>query len=233
MSKIKKNLDKIEEKMDFCCKNTKRSRDDVNLVVVTKTATIEQIKEVYSLGYNIFGENRLPHLKEAATGMAKFTDENSVIKWDMIGHMQRNKVRHFLPLVERIHSLDSLRLAAEIEKVGAELGRRFDAFLQVNCSQEQQKYGIDPAAAGELAEEISSQYPHIRLVGLMTMAAFTDSTSRIAATFRLAAKLLSDIKSAGYGGSEFKRLSMGMTNDYEIAIMEGSTDVRIGSAIFE
>ncbi len=233
MSKIKENLDKIEQKVDFCCQKASRNRKDVNLVVVTKTATVEQIKEVYELGYRNFGENRLPHLKEVSTAMADFAPENDPIVWDMIGHMQRNKVKQFLPLVSRIHSIDSLRIISEIVKVADSLGRGFDCFLQVNCSGEQQKYGIEPRQAADLADEITTNFPQICLVGLMTMAPFTLDTHEITKTFRLAAKLFDDIKTSACCGNHFSRLSMGMTNDYEIAIAEGATDIRIGSAVFE
>lgn len=232
MSKIKENLNKIEEKMDICCKKASRKRNDVQLVAVTKTASIEQIKEVYDLGYRVFGENRLPHFTEVTEYMNNYASMNDPIQWDMIGHMQRNKVKNFLPLSDRVHSLDSMRLANEIQKVADSLGRVVDVFLQVNCSGEQQKYGLAPEATAEIVDHVRSECSSIRLVGLMTMAAFTDDVSQVASSFRLARKTFDDINASGFAGSDFSRLSMGMTNDYEIAIAEGATDIRVGSAIF-
>ncbi|MFI4912504.1 MAG: YggS family pyridoxal phosphate-dependent enzyme [Sedimentisphaeraceae bacterium JB056] len=232
MSEIKRNLEEIEEKIEICCGKSGRSRSDVQLVAVTKASDIEQIKEVYDLGYRVFGENRLPHFTEVSSVMSEYAGDDPV-QWDMIGHMQRNKVKNFLPLSTRIHSLDSLRLAREVEKVAAGLGRKFDSFLQINCSGEQQKHGIEPPEAAEIAEQIVKECPSINLVGVMTMAAFTDDVSQIASSFRLAKTTFDGIKANDWAGEAFSRLSMGMTNDYEIAIMEGATDIRVGSAIFK
>jgi pyridoxal phosphate enzyme (YggS family) len=232
MSKIKENLEIIEERLSRCAEKSGRQRNDIELVVVTKASDINQIKEVYELGYRVFGENRLPHLTDVFNQMGDYAGFEDRVRWDMIGHMQRNKVKNFLPLVDRIHSLDSLRLAREIEKVAASLERRFDTFLQVNCSGEDQKYGIEPEAAVDAAAQIASECPSINLVGVMTMAAFTADESEIAASFALARKTFERIKGSDCVGGGFSRLSMGMTNDYEIAIAEGATDVRIGSAIF-
>lgn len=230
MEQIKKNLDKLEQRISVACEKAGRKREDILLVAVTKTASLEQIKAVYDLGYRCFGENRLPHLKESYEFISKFPQGQ--VQWDMIGHLQRNKVSAILPLVHRIHSVDSLRLAAEIEKTAAKLDKKPDIFLQVNCSAEEQKYGIDPNQAAELAHQISEQFHSLNLVGLMTMAEFTSDTHKITSTFRLAKDLFEKIKSSSFAPSCFGRLSIGMTNDYEIAIAEGATDIRVGSAIF-
>jgi len=232
MSKIKENLDKIEENIALLCKKAGKNRDDITLVAVTKTAAPEQIKEVYDLGYRVFGENRLPHLSQAFEYMSNSAPKNDPVRWDMIGHLQRNKVADFLPMVERIHSVDSMRLADQISQTAQKLNRTVDVFIQANCSNEDQKFGISPDQAVELAQMICEQLPVLRLTGVMTMAAFTDDQLQIAASFRLAKKIFDRIKDAGFAGGQFSRLSMGMTNDYHIAIMEGATDIRIGSAIF-
>ncbi len=232
MSKIKANLDKIEDNIALLCEKVGQKRESITLVAVTKTADFEQIREIYDLGYRVFGENRLPHLKQAFDFMSVYAPKSDPVKWDMIGHLQRNKVADFLPMVDRVHSVDSLRLAEEISKTAQKLNRRADIFVQVNCSNEDQKFGISPETAFELAHQICEQLPLLRLTGVMTMAAFTDDDSQITASFRLAKKVFDKIKDAGFAGGQFSRLSMGMTNDYHIAIMEGATDLRIGSAIF-
>lgn len=232
MSKIKQNLHKIEENIDVFCGKAGRKREEITLIAVTKTATMEQIKEIYDLGYRVFGENRLPHLSEAHKFMSALACPSGGVKWDMIGHLQRNKVGDVLRLVERIHSVDSLRLAVEINKTAIKLNRTAEIFLQVNCSNEDQKSGISPQEALETAHQIC-EMPNLCLTGIMTMAAFTDDQSQITSAFRLAKKTFDNIKTAGFAGGKFTKLSMGMTNDYKIAIMEGATDLRIGSAIFE
>ncbi len=233
MSKIKENLDRIEERISVCCDKASRRRDQIRLVAVTKTAGIEQIKELYDLGYRVFGENRLDHLEAVAAEMDNYAAEDSPVQWEMIGHIQRNKAKRILPIVSSVHSLDSLRLAKEIEKNAGLLGRGFDVFIQVNSSGEPQKYGAEPEAVSELAGKITDQCPSIRLVGLMTMAPFTDDVAVIAECFRRTRWIYEDVKKSGNITKDFNRLSMGMTNDYEIAIAEGATDLRIGSAIFK
>ncbi len=233
MSKIKENLDRIEENIAVSCAKAGTKREDITLVAVTKTAGLEQIREIYDLGYREFGENRLPHLKQAFEYMNDYAPADDAVRWDMIGHLQRNKVADFLPMVARIHSVDSLRLAVEINKTAQKLNRTVEIFMQVNCSNEEQKFGISPDEAIELAQQICEQLPLLRLRGIMTMAAFSDDQSQITASFRLAKSVFDRIKDAPFAGSGFSRLSMGMTNDYQLAITEGATDLRIGSAILE
>ena len=241
MSNIAENLKIVEEKIKDACKRAGRSRESVEMIIVTKTATAEEICEVVKLGYSNFGENRIPHLKQVSQEVAKFILETNAevskptlpsrISWQMIGHLQRNKVKQILPLVSSIHSLDTLRLAEEINTAAGKLQMKPKVYLQVNCSGEPQKYGVPVGAATYLAEQICTM-PHLQLIGMMTMAPLTDDQDRIRSSFRRAKEIFDDICDLEFHESSFKYLSMGMSNDYEIAIEEGATHLRIGSAIF-
>ncbi len=241
MSNIAENLKIVEEKIENACKRAGRSRESVNMIIVTKTATVEEICEVVKLGYSNFGENRIQHLKQVSQEVAKFVLENNAeeinptlpsrINWHMIGHLQRNKVKQILPMVSSIHSLDTLRLAEEINTAAGKLQMKPKVYLQVNCSGETQKFGVPVGAATYLAEQICTM-PHLQLIGMMTMAPLTDNQDVIRSTFRRAKEIFDDISDLEFHESSFRYLSMGMSNDYEIAIEEGATHLRIGSAIF-
>jgi PLP dependent protein len=231
---IKDNLKRIEENINSACRKSGRSREEITLIAVTKTVGIQEIIEVITAGYTELGENRLPHLEEAASLTADYIENNSPgtkVSWHMIGHLQRNKVRKLLPISQTIHSVDSLRLAEEISSAAQKYNITAEIFLQANCSGEQQKYGIEPAEAVELAGQIV-EMPHIKLAGVMTMAAFTDNETEIRKTFIRAREIFEKIRAGGISPETCKYLSMGMTNDYTIAVEEGATHLRIGSAIF-
>jgi len=153
------------------------------------------------------------------------------VRWHMIGHLQRNKVRQVLPLVALIHSVDTLRLAEEINASAAKLNITPGVLLQVNTSEEPQKYGVSVGAAPHLAEQVET-LPNLKLVGLMTMAPLTHNKDVIRRCFVRARELFTDIRGEKIVGQDFTELSMGMSSDYEIAIEEGATILRIGSAIF-
>ncbi|AQQ69825.1 pyridoxal phosphate enzyme, YggS family [Limihaloglobus sulfuriphilus] len=231
---IKDNLKRIEENINTACGKSGRSRDEITLIAVTKTVGIQEIIEVIAAGYTELGENRLPHLEEVATLTAEYIENNqpeTKVNWHMIGHLQRNKVRKLLPISQTIHSVDSLRLAAEINSTAQKYNITAEIFLQANCSGEQQKYGIEPAETVELAGQIG-EMPNIKLAGVMTMAAFTDNEAQIRKTFIRAREIFEQIRGSGISPETCKYLSMGMTNDYTIAVEEGATHLRIGSAIF-
>jgi pyridoxal phosphate enzyme (YggS family) len=149
----------------------------------------------------------------------------------MIGHLQRNKVKQLLPHVHCIHSVDSLRLAEEIDEIGMKTRSKVPVMLQINASEEPQKHGVAVGAAIHLGEQIATM-PGLQLVGLMTMAELTDDESVIRNAFRRTREIFEEMKWHKIGGPDFKHLSMGMSHDFEIAIQEGSTMVRIGSALF-
>jgi pyridoxal phosphate enzyme (YggS family) len=208
------------------------------MILVTKTAPLPAIQEVIRLGYADLGENRVQHLKQVADEIDVFfknePDKSSLptkIRWHMIGHLQRNKVKQTLQISSYIHSVDTLRLAEEINTTAAKLDHHPNVFLQVNCSDEPQKYGAPVGAALHLAEQIASM-PNLRLIGLMTMAPLTLNKDIVRACFARCRELFEEIRTENFAGSKFKHLSMGMSQDYEIAVEEGATILRIGSAVF-
>jgi len=238
MTKITERIKRIEGTIAEACARAHREPEDVCLVVVTKSAQIEQIEEVVRLGYTRLGENRVQQLRKVAAQMAEFLQQQpedsplpKEIHWHMIGHLQRNKVRQILPVTSLIHSVDTLRLAEEISNSAAKLNVQPRVLLQVNTSNEPQKYGVPVGAATHLAEQIET-LPHLKLIGLMTMAPLTRNKDVIRACFTRARELHHEMRGEKIVGSQFTELSMGMSSDYEIAIEEGATVLRIGSAIF-
>jgi pyridoxal phosphate enzyme (YggS family) len=174
------------------------------------------------------------HLKIITDDLAQFLKENPLytkINWHMVGHLQRNKVRQLLQISKFIHSVDTLRLAEEINKNAAKLDIRPEILIQVNCSEEPQKYGAPVGAAVHLAEQIATM-PNIKLAGLMTLAPLTLNKDIVKASFSRAKELFEEIRGEKNAGEHFKHLSMGMSQDYETAIEYGATILRVGSAIF-
>ncbi len=238
MTKIAERIKCVQETIAAACARSGREPQDVRLVVVTKSADIQQIKEVIRLGFNHLGENRVQQLKKVSAQVAEFLSEESdnttlprEIHWHLIGHLQRNKVRHVLSNTSLIHSVDTLRLAEEINTTAGKLNVRPRALLQVNTSNEPQKYGVPVGAATHLAEQIET-LPHVELIGLMTMAPLTRNQDIIRACFVRARELYWEMRGEKIVGKQFTELSMGMSSDYEIAVEEGATLLRIGSAIF-
>jgi pyridoxal phosphate enzyme (YggS family) len=235
--KLSDRLARVEENISAACARSGREPGDVRLVVVTKSADFEAIKEVIRLGYNHLGENRVQQVKKVAAQVSEFLQQESgdglpqEIHWHMIGHLQRNKVRQVLPMVSLIHSVDTLRLAEEISNSAAKMNLRPRILLQVNASNEPQKYGVPVGAATHLAEQIET-LPNLQLIGLMTMAPLTRNKDVIRACFTRARELFCEMRGEKIVGQQFTELSMGMSSDYEIAIEEGATILRIGSAIF-
>jgi hypothetical protein len=238
MTKIAARIKQIKGTINSACMRAGRDPGNVKLVVVTKSADIEAIKEVIHLGFTDLGENRVQQLKKISTDVADFlhgpdsgSDMPKEINWHMIGHLQRNKVRQVLPIAVLIHSLDTLRLAEEINTAAAKLNSRPKVLMQVNCSNEPQKYGVPVGAATHLAEQIET-LPNLQLVGLMTMAPLTHNKDLVRACFVRARELFIEMCGERIVGEQFTELSMGMSSDYEIAVEEGATILRIGSGIF-
>ena len=238
MVKISDTIKRVQENIDSACARSGRDPQEVKLVVVTKSATMEAVEEVINLGFTELGENRVQQLKKISAQISdnlKEKNENSAfekkIKWHMIGHLQRNKVRQVLPIASLIHSVDTLRLAEEINTAAVKMNLFPKVLLQVNTSNESQKYGVPVGAVIHLAEQIGT-LSNLRLVGLMTMAPLTRDKDVVRSCFVRAAELFVEIRGEKIVGPYFKELSMGMSSDYEIAIEEGATILRIGSAIF-
>lgn len=242
---LAERLDLVRDRIARACELAGRPATEVTLVAVTKTAAPDQIRELIGLGVADLGENRVQQLQQRAAQINEWHSRQLAraedaarplppkLRWHMIGHLQRNKVKPLLPLVSCIHSVDSLRLAEELDACAGKLSqdRRISVLMQVNASEEPQKYGVAVGAAVHLAEQIASM-PHLQLVGLMTMAAY-DATEKAARfTFSRTRELFEEMKWHRIGGSGFRHLSMGMSGDFEWAIAEGATLVRIGSHLF-
>jgi len=237
MKKIADRIRRVEETIASACARSNREPGDVKLVIVTKSADVEGVEAVVRLGFNHLGENRVQQLKKVSAQVADFLQHDSdpklprEIHWHMIGHLQRNKVRQVLPTTSLIHSVDTLRLAEEISASATKLNLSPRVLLQVNTSNEPQKYGAPVGAATHLAEQIET-LPNLQLIGLMTMAPLTRDKDVIRSSFVRARELFYEMQGEKIVGPQFTELSMGMSSDYEVAVEEGATILRIGSAIF-
>jgi PLP dependent protein len=238
MTIIADRLKQVQDRIASACARAKRDINSVHLIVVTKTAPIEAIREVIDLGYTNLGENRVQQLKQVSDDVEAYLKDQSradhlpkKVSWHMIGHLQRNKAKQTLQICQVIHSVDTLRLAEELNTCAHKMGIHADILLQVNCSGEIQKYGAPVGAAVHLAEQFATM-PNLRLTGLMTMAPLTMDKNKARASFARAREIFEEIRGLRVVGSKFRHLSMGMSQDYEIAIEEGATLLRIGSAIF-
>jgi hypothetical protein len=238
MAKISERVKRLKDTINAVCSRVGRDPRDVKIVVVTKSATFEAVKEIIHMGFIDLGENRVQQLKkiyaQAVDFLGRSEGESTLSKkvnWHMIGHLQRNKVRQVLPMVSLIHSVDTLRLAEEINSSAAKINLCQNVLLQVNTSDEPQKYGVPVGAAMHLAEQIET-LPNLRLIGLMTMAPLTHNKDIVRACFARTRELFIEMKGEKIVSQRFTELSMGMSSDYEIAIEESATIIRIGSAIF-
>lgn len=200
----------------------------ITLVAVSKTQPIEKIREAYSAGHRVFGENRAQELA------SKFEALPRDIEWHMIGHLQTNKVKHIAPFVNLIHSVDSEKLLSEINRQAEKASRVIPCLLQIHIAEEETKFGFSPAEVQQLLfSDIWNDLAHIRIEGLMGMATFSDDIDLVRREFKSLKTLYEQIKKGPLPASvEMRELSMGMSGDYRIAIEEGSTMVRVGSAIF-
>jgi PLP dependent protein len=200
--------------------------DKVTLIAVTKTQPPEVVREAYSAGLSVFGENRVQEAVEKAALL-----KDLPLEWHLIGHLQTNKVKQAIALFTLIHSVDSPRLAVEIDRCAKIAGKVQDVLLQVNIAGEDTKSGVAPEEADELAAVIGS-LPNLRLCGLMTIAPQVDDPERVRPVFRMARSVFTRLRSQVSQPESFRWLSMGMTHDFKVAVEEGSNMVRIGSGIF-
>ena len=240
MSPLGEKLEEVKGRIAAACERAKRPASEVTLVAVTKHAPPEAIREIVALGVSDLGESRVQQLVQRAAALSEFLARRSRgetgaepkrVRWHMIGHLQRNKAKPLLPVVGMIQSIDSLRLGEELDLHGIKGERRTPVLMQVNASEEPQKYGVAVGAAVHLGEQLATM-PNIQLVGLMTMAADGASEQALRQTFARTREVFDEMKWQKIGGAGFRHLSMGMSNDYELAIEEGSTMVRIGSSLF-
>ncbi len=225
METIKNNLEIINEKIKKVALKVSRNPKGIKLVAVTKTATIEQIKEAISAGVKIIGENKVQEAKE------KYQILTANIEWHLVGHLQTNKVKYAIEIFDLIHSVDSIRLAKEIDRRSLQFGMITNVLVEVNVSGEETKYGIKPEEAEPFLKEIS-EFSRIRVRGLMTIAPITEDKEEVRPYFRKLRKLSKEIKRKNIKNVKMDYLSMGMTEDFEVAIEEGANMVRIGRGIF-
>ncbi len=220
---LKENYSGLTANIRNVCSQIGRNYEDIKLVAVSKTFSTEEILQVNKLGHLDFGENKVQELKSKYESLKS---EN--INWHLVGHLQTNKVKYIVDFVSLVHSVDSCKLALEINKQAKKINRVINILVQVNTSDELQKSGAEPEDVKNLCREISS-LEYVNLKGLMTIGMFTDYEKIIRENFTLLKNLFEDLK-VNY--PDFEYLSMGMTSDYKIALEEGSNMLRIGSAIF-
>jgi pyridoxal phosphate enzyme (YggS family) len=235
-AKIEKNLRLIRANIELACAKANRRPEEVSIVAVTKSVEVETVKAVLELGLTDLGESRVQQLVPRAEELRGYLERRrddlpGGARWHMVGHLQRNKVKLALDYAQVIHSVDSLRLAEEINLRAQQLGRSVDVFLQVNCSQEEQKFGVAVGAATHMGEMIGT-LRNLRLVGLMTMAPLVADPEQARAAFIRLRELFEEMRGEKTGGDAFRHLSMGMSNDYMVAVEEGATVLRIGTALF-
>lgn len=222
---IIENLKLVEEKISRACDKAGRKREEVTLIAVSKTKPVGMITEAMEAGINTFGENRVQEL------LSKYVELPEHISWHLIGHLQRNKVKYIIDKVDLIHSVDSLKLANQINKEARKKGMVSDILMEINIANEESKFGFSQEEVLPAILEIS-KLEHVRVKGIMTVAPFVENPEENRQYFRKMRQLNIDISSKNIDNVTMEVLSMGMTGDYEVAIEEGSTMVRIGTGIF-
>lgn len=222
---ITENLSMVENKIAAACKRAGRERDEVKLIAVSKTQPVEAIREAIEYGINSFGENRVQELREKT----EIIKDN--LDWHLIGHLQTNKVKYVVGKVSLIHSLENIKLAEALDKEAAKLGITVDVLAEINVAKEASKFGVNPEDAENFIREVS-KFPNINIKGLMTVAPYTDISEENRKYFRQLKKIMVDLNSKNIHNVNMNVLSMGMTGDYEVAIEEGATLVRVGTGIF-
>lgn len=222
---LKDQLQEVEKRIQAACDRAGRKREEVTLIAVSKTKPVETLQEAYDLGVRIFGENKVQELT------AKYEALPKDIHWHMIGHLQTNKVKYIIDKAELIHSVDSLKLAETIEKEAAKHDLIADILVEVNVAEEESKFGMKMEEVIPFVEKVSA-FPRVRVRGLMTIAPFVEDPEENRSIFADLHKLYIDIKKKNHDNDTVSVLSMGMTNDYEVAIEEGATMVRVGTGIF-
>ena len=222
---VTENLEIVNQKIAQACERAGRRRDEVTLIAVSKTKPVSLLEEAYQAGARDFGENKVQEM------MDKIPVLPEDIKWHMIGHLQRNKVKYLIGKTTLIHSVDSMRLAEEISRLSTKNNVTTDILIEVNIAEEESKFGTSRDEAISLVEEVSG-LSGIRICGLMTIAPYVDDPEDNRKYFREIKKLSVDIANRNIDNVSMSILSMGITGDYEVAIEEGATMVRVGTGIF-
>lgn len=222
---VAENLAQVQKNIEESCGNVNRDPGEVTLIAVSKTKPVEMLREAYDAGARVFGENKVQEIVD------KYDHMPSDVKWHMIGHLQRNKVKYIVDKVAMIHSVDSFRLAETIEKEAAKKNVTVPILIEVNVAQEESKYGLKPEEVLPFIEEIAD-FSHIQIKGLMTIAPYVENAEENREIFRELKKLSVDIAAKNINNVTMSVLSMGMTGDYMVAVQEGATMVRVGTGIF-
>ena len=222
---VAENLEQVRKNIELACKEAGRDPKEVTLISVSKTKPVSMLQEAYDAGSRDFGENKVQEI------MDKVPQLPSDIRWHMIGHLQRNKIKYIIDKVCMIHSIESVRLAEAVSEEAAKRGRVIPVLVEVNMAGEETKFGIRPEETEDFIREICL-LPNIQVNGLMTIAPYTENAENNRIYFRNLKKLYVDIKEKNIDNVVMSHLSMGMTGDYEVAIEEGATMVRVGTGIF-
>ncbi|MBI2877042.1 MAG: YggS family pyridoxal phosphate-dependent enzyme [Candidatus Tectomicrobia bacterium] len=226
MSEIAANLRAVQERIAQAAARAGRTPGSIRLVAVSKTVSVARIQEAIAAGVRDLGENRVQEAREKVEILGR------PVRWHLIGHLQRNKVRYIFQLFDLIHSVDSIELAQEISREAEKRGHpEIDLLLQVHLSEEETKSGFEPEALLRAIEEIA-RLPHLRVQGLMTIPPYLPEPEEVRLCFRRLKQLAEEIRQRGIPGVSMDELSMGMSHDFEVAIEEGATLVRVGTAIF-
>lgn len=222
---VAENYREVEKRVQEACLRSRRKREEVTLIAVSKTKPVSMIREAMAAGADVFGENKVQELCE------KYEELPENLHWHMIGHLQRNKVKYVVDKAELIHSVDSLRLAEEISREAVKKQVEADILIEVNVAGEESKFGAAPQDVEELVRK-AAILPNLHIRGLMTIAPFVKDAEENRPVFQELRKLAVDIKLKNIDNVDMSVLSMGMTGDYEVAIEEGATMVRVGTGIF-
>lgn len=226
MNTIKYNMDTIKNRIENSCQISNRPKEDVKLIAVTKTVDVDAIKEAISCGATDVGENKPQELAR------KLDAIGDSVRWHFIGSLQTNKVKYIIDKVYMIHSIDRLSLCDEIQKRAEKIDKQVNCLIQVNISKEESKHGILEEDAIDFIKDISENYPNISVKGLMTMAPNTEDEEVIKSVFKRLKDLSINIDNENINNVSMNELSMGMSNDFEIAVQQGATFVRVGTSIF-
>jgi pyridoxal phosphate enzyme (YggS family) len=224
---VAENLARVRAKVADACRGVGREPGEVRLMPVTKTHGPGLIKEAFAAGARIFGENRVQEAAEKAEQLAGLGD----IQWAIIGHLQSNKVKQVTEFASEFHALDSVKIAEALDRRLQQQGRSLDVFVQVNSSDEPQKFGLPPDEVEPFAVNLR-RFTALRVRGLMTLAVFSDDQQALAACFARMQVLQQRLRERDLAPGSYNELSMGMSNDFELAIAYGATTVRVGQAIF-
>jgi hypothetical protein len=222
---VEDNINSVKKRIKATCQKIGREANEIILVAVVKTIPAEIVKKAVEHGIDHIGENRVQEAEQ------KFEQLGKIATWHLVGHLQTNKVKKALQIFDLIHSVDSYHLAQEISKHAEQLGRTIPCLVEVNTSGEASKYGVMPEAALEFVTKISF-LPAIQIMGLMTIGAFLPDPEQVRPCFKLLRELKDEIQRKDLENITMKYLSMGMTNDFEVAIEEGANMIRVGRAIF-